>query len=183
MELNDLKGALFGFKKHDVCEYIAQINTEFSAKLAEERKEYQQTLEELSAKNEKLYQELVCTATENDELRRERARYKKMLADLQKEMENLKREQTGMHINYDAIADFLPELRKHINGVLNKAACRNAAAESKSRPKDAACQEKRPCPLRPEAIRQCWGNALNALSSSLAESVLFIAQKQHKNRG
>ena len=55
MELNDLKGALFGFKKHDVCEYIAQINTEFSAKLAEERKEYQQTLEELSAKNEKLY--------------------------------------------------------------------------------------------------------------------------------
>ena len=183
MELNDLKGALFGFKKHDVCEYIAQINTEFSAKLAEERKEYQQTLEELSAKNEKLYQELVCTATENDELRRERARYKKMLADLQKEMENLKQEQTGMHINYDAIADFLPELTKHINGVLNKAACRNAAAESKSRPKDAACQEKRPCPLRPEAIRQYWGNALNALGSSLAGSILYIAQKHHKERG
>ena len=106
-----------------------------------------------------------------------------MLADLQKEMENLKQEQTGMHINYDAIADFLPELRKHINGVLNKAACRNAAAESKSHPKDASCQEKRSCPLRPEAIRQYWGNALNALGSSLAESVLFIAQKQHKNWG
>ena len=183
MELNDLKGALFGFKKHDVCEYIAQINTEFSAKLADERKEYQQALEELSAKNEKLYHDLVDTATENDELRREKAYYEKMLADLQKEMENQKQEKTGLHINYDAIADFLLELRKHINGMLNKAACHNAAAKSKSRPKDASRQEKLSCPLRPEAIRKYWGDALSALSSDFAESVLYIAQKQHKNRG
>ena len=106
-----------------------------------------------------------------------------MLADLQKEMENLKQEQTGLHINYDAIADFLPELRKHINGALKKAACRNAAAESKSHPKDASRQEKRSCPLRPEAIRQYWGNALNALGSSLAGSILYIEQKHHKERG
>ena len=39
MELNNLKTGLWGFKKQDVCEYIAKMSEELTAKMEQERRQ------------------------------------------------------------------------------------------------------------------------------------------------
>ena len=47
MELKDLRTALFGFNKNDVCEYISQLNYIYEQKEAQKIKEQKDILEEL----------------------------------------------------------------------------------------------------------------------------------------
>ena len=54
MELKDLRTALFGFNKNDVCEYISQLNYIYEQKEAQKIKEQKDILEELNKKNEEL---------------------------------------------------------------------------------------------------------------------------------
>lgn len=45
MELNDLKTGLWGFKKQDVCEYIAKMSEELTAKMEQERRQNEVKIE------------------------------------------------------------------------------------------------------------------------------------------
>ena len=45
MELNNLKTGLWGFKKQDVCEYIAKMSEELTAKMEQERRQNEEKLD------------------------------------------------------------------------------------------------------------------------------------------
>lgn len=50
MELKNLRTALFGFNKKDVCEYIAQLNEEFLRKLDAEKEKRESETAQLQAR-------------------------------------------------------------------------------------------------------------------------------------
>ena len=50
MELKNLRTALFGFNKKDVCEYIAQLNEEFLRKLDAEKEKSESEAAQLQAR-------------------------------------------------------------------------------------------------------------------------------------
>lgn len=50
MELKNLRTALFGFNKKDVCEYIAQLNEEFLRKLDAEKEKRESEAAQLQAR-------------------------------------------------------------------------------------------------------------------------------------
>ena len=70
MELKDLKIALFGFNKNDVCEYISQLNYIYEQKEKQKIKEQKAILEELNKKNEELNDYNSRLNQENTELKR-----------------------------------------------------------------------------------------------------------------
>ena len=70
MELKDLRTALFGFKKSDVCEYISQLNDIYERREAQKSQEQQETMEALNQKNEELNDCASRLNQENTELKR-----------------------------------------------------------------------------------------------------------------
>ncbi len=70
MELKDLRTALFGFNKNDVCEYISQLNYIYEQKEEQKIKEQRAVLEELNRKNEELNDYASRLNQENTELKR-----------------------------------------------------------------------------------------------------------------
>lgn len=70
MELKDLRTALFGFNKNDVCEYISQLNYIYEQKEAQKIKEQKDILEELNKKNEELNDYNSRLNQENTDLKR-----------------------------------------------------------------------------------------------------------------
>ncbi len=70
MELKDLRIALFGFNKHDVCEYISQLNDVYEQKEEQKDEERREAMEELSRKNEELNDYASRLNQENTELMR-----------------------------------------------------------------------------------------------------------------
>ncbi len=70
MELKDLRNALFGFNKNDVCEYISQLNYIYEQKEEQKIKEQRAVLEELNRKNAELNDYVSRLNQENTELKR-----------------------------------------------------------------------------------------------------------------
>ncbi len=70
MELKDLRTALFGFNKNDVCEYISQLNTIYEQKEEQKTIEQKEILAELNRKNEELSNVAAGLNQENTELKR-----------------------------------------------------------------------------------------------------------------
>lgn len=70
MELKDLRTALFGFNKNDVCEYISQLNTIYEQKEEQKTIEQKEILSELNRKNEELSNVAAGLNQENTELKR-----------------------------------------------------------------------------------------------------------------
>lgn len=70
MELKDLRTALFGFNKNDVCEYISQLNTIYEQKEEQKIIEQKEILAELNRKNEELSNVAAGLNQENTELKR-----------------------------------------------------------------------------------------------------------------
>lgn len=54
MDITKLKSGFWGYKKSYVCEYIAEMNEQFSKKLMEVIKDYDRQIEELNAKINRL---------------------------------------------------------------------------------------------------------------------------------
>lgn len=54
MDITELKSGFWGYKKSYVCEYIAEMNEQFSKKLMEVIKDYDRQIEELNAKINRL---------------------------------------------------------------------------------------------------------------------------------
>ena len=79
MELKDLRTALFGFNKNDVCEYISQLNYIYEQKEAQKIKEQKDILEELNKKNEELNDYNSRLNQENTDLKRITMNYRKNL--------------------------------------------------------------------------------------------------------
>ena len=80
MELKDLRTALFGCNKNDVCEYISQLNYIYEQKEAQKIKEQKDILEELNKKNEELNDY-------NSRLNQENTDLKRINGELQKKFE------------------------------------------------------------------------------------------------
>lgn len=80
MELKDLRTALFGFDKNDVCRYISQLNHVYEQKEAQKCEEQRETMEELAQKNEELHDRASRLNQENTELKRANDELRKKLA-------------------------------------------------------------------------------------------------------
>ncbi len=88
MNITSLKSGLWGYRKNDVCEYIAKMNEEFSQKLMEALKENDSMIQELQAKVAQLEEE-------NAVYRAERDRVTETLMDAKTFAANLKTQATA----------------------------------------------------------------------------------------
>lgn len=68
MDITMLKSGFWGYKKDKVCEYIANLNGEFSDKLMETVKNYDHQIQELNAKIAKLEAENLSLLTERNNI-------------------------------------------------------------------------------------------------------------------
>lgn len=83
MDISMLKSSFFGYKKSGVCEYIAEINEEFSRKLIDTVKSHDLKEKELNEKIEKL-------EAENAVLREDRDRVTMIIADAKRFSDELR---------------------------------------------------------------------------------------------
>ena len=68
MDITMLKSGFWGYKKDKVCEYIANLNGEFSDKLMETVKNYDHQIQELNTKIAKLEAENLSLLTERNNI-------------------------------------------------------------------------------------------------------------------
>lgn len=68
MDLKNMKKSLFGFSKKDVCEYIAQLNDEFSKALNEEKEKEKNVLSEMQSNIDMLEVQNKLLETEKKEM-------------------------------------------------------------------------------------------------------------------
>lgn len=85
MDITMLKSGLWGYKKNSVCEYIAEINQEFSYKLMDTIKNYDQ-------KEKELHERISRLEEENAILREDRDRVTMIMTDAKKFSDDLRRE-------------------------------------------------------------------------------------------
>ena len=112
MELKDLKTALFGLNKNDVCEYISQLNYIYEQKEAQKIKEQKDILEELNKKNEelndynsRLNQENTDLKRINDELQKKFELSDKRSSELENQIEEIRK----------ATVSVLEEVKEQLN--------------------------------------------------------------------
>ena len=128
MELKSLKTTLFGFSKKDVCEYIAQLNEEFSRKLREanEGKEKENgSIKQLQARLEKL-------ETENSRLQSELAEKEATIEKLKKSLEDMEDDTLEISKNKAEVADILLDVKNFANSLREKAISENNAMRRKN---------------------------------------------------
>lgn len=92
MELKDLRNALFGFNKNDVCEYISQLNCVYEQKEEQKNKEQREVLEELNRKNEELNDYTSRLNQENTELKRINDELQKKFESADRKSESLEQQ-------------------------------------------------------------------------------------------
>ncbi len=90
MELKNLRTALFGFNKNDVCEYIAELNHIYEQKEEQKNKDKREAMKELNRKNEELNDCSSRLNQENTELKRVNDELRKKLALADADMESMK---------------------------------------------------------------------------------------------
>ena len=90
MQLKDIRTALFGFNKNDVCEYISHLNSVYEEKERKKGLEQAELLEELSLKNENLSNDASRLSQENTELKRVNDELRKKIDAFECESDELK---------------------------------------------------------------------------------------------
>ena len=175
MELKDLKVGLFGFKKNDVCEYISELNSTFSERLAEQKKEKEEALGELNKKNEELNTQISWLETEKDSLKRELEEKDKRIAELQGEIvgycgmycaadiEKRKQEILEVQQKNDGVTEILQEARAFADSLRAKAMAEDEAFRQKNRKKYKAEQAR--IAEYGKRVDKVKGNIMNALRS------------------
>ena len=163
MELKDLKVGLFGFKKNDVCEYISELNSTFSERLAEQKKEKEEALGELNKKNEELNTQISWLETEKDSLKRELEEKDKRIAELQGEIEKRKQELLEVQQKNDGVTEILQEARAFADSLRAKAMAEDEAFRQKNRKKYKAEQAR--IAEYGKRVDKVKGNIMNALRS------------------
>lgn len=163
MELKDLKVGLFGFKKNDVCEYISELNSTFAQRLAEQKKDKEEALEELNKKNEELNTRIARLETEEDSLRRELEEKDRRIAELQGEVEKWKQEVLTVQQKNDGVTEILQEARAFADSLRAKAVAEDEAIRQKNRKKYKAEQAR--IAEYGKCVDKVKGNIMNALRS------------------
>ena len=105
MELKDLRTALFGFNKNDVCEYISQLNYIYEQKEAQKIKEQKDILEELNDYNSRLNQENTDLKRINGELQKKFELSDKRSSELENQIEEIRK----------ATVSVLEEVKEQLN--------------------------------------------------------------------
>ena len=83
MDITKLKSGFWGYKKNHVCEYIAEMNEQFSKKLMETIKDYDRQIVELNAKINRL-------EAENSALQKECSNVTQVIVDAKKFSDELR---------------------------------------------------------------------------------------------
>lgn len=83
MDITELKSSFWGYKKSYVCEYIAEMNEQFSKKLMETIKDYDRQIVELNAKINRL-------EAENSALQKECSNVTQVIVDAKKFSDELR---------------------------------------------------------------------------------------------
>ena len=112
MELKDLRNALLGFNKNDVCEYISQLNYVYEQKEEQRNKDQREVLKELNRKNEELNN---C----NSRLNQENTELKRINDELQKKIESAERRSNDLEHQIEEIRktalSVLEEVKEQLN--------------------------------------------------------------------
>lgn len=95
MELNDLKTGLWGFRKRDVCEYVAGMSEELTARMEQERQQ--------SAEAEALLREKIAAQdADMQAMHREKGRKDREIAALREQVQALQAENAALQKNSKA---------------------------------------------------------------------------------
>lgn len=105
MELKDLRNALFGFNKNDVCEYISQLNAIYEQKEQEQNKEQAEALKELNLKNEELSNAAARLNQENTELQRKNDELQSRINSFERETEELHRRIAQLRVSLVSVLE------------------------------------------------------------------------------
>lgn len=112
MELKDLRNALLGFNKNDVCEYISQLNYVYEQKEEQRNKDQREVLKELNRKNEELNN---C----NSRLNQENTELKRINDELQKKIESAEQRSNDLEHQIEEIRktalSVLEEVKEQLN--------------------------------------------------------------------
>lgn len=127
MELIDLRVGFMGFRKNDVCEYISELNSNFSEQLSNQEKESKLSLAHMNEKNEELNSTIVRLETEKDELNRELKKKDESIAQLQSEIERINKQISNEREKHNNIADIFLEAKDFADGLRAKAVAENEA--------------------------------------------------------
>ena len=114
MELKDLKTALFGFNKNDVCEYISYLNLVYEQKEIQKLQHQKELTEELNRKNEELNNYNSRLSQENTELKRN-------INELQKKLNLLNSRSVELELQIKGIQNTTVSVLKDIKEQLNTA--------------------------------------------------------------
>lgn len=135
MELKEMRTALWGFRKQDVCEYIASLSEELNAQLQAEKEknrqlqadeqENQQTVDQTSADIERLNDEITRLNEELAALRQDNAEKEAAAAHWEKTAAALREENQTLRSEKARIADVLLDAK-----VFAKELRANAIAEN-----------------------------------------------------
>ena len=133
VELKNLRTTLFGFGKKDVCEYIAQLNEEFSRKLNEVNKRKNSDAKQLQSKLDELENEKIRLEAEKDELQNQIDENEEIISGLKKSLESMKEENLGIRRNSDEVTDILLDVKNFANSLREKAILENDVMRRKNR--------------------------------------------------
>lgn len=112
MQLKDLRTALFGFNKNDVCTYISELNLIYEQKEQQQQQEQAEMLKELNSKNEELSNNASRLNQETTELKRERDELLGRIDSFDRETEELKQQIAKMR---ELIASILGDVKERLN--------------------------------------------------------------------
>ena len=94
MELRELRTSLFGFKKKDVCEYMARLRSELVENLEEDRENDKHTILDLEQRNAELNDCISKLSAEKERLLAENAEKERIISALEEDFESANGENT-----------------------------------------------------------------------------------------
>lgn len=94
MELRELRTSLFGFKKKDVCEYMARLRSELVENLEEDRENDKRTILDLEQRNAELNECISKLSAEKERLLAENAEKERIISALEEDSESANGEST-----------------------------------------------------------------------------------------
>lgn len=168
MELIDLRVGMMGFNKNDVCEYISELNNNFSDQLSSQKRESERSLAHMNEKNEELNSSIVRLETEKDELNRKLEKKDEVIAQLQSEIEQIKKQISDERQKHNSIADILLDAKDFADGLRAKAVSENEALRQENL-KEYNAERKRISEYR-ERVDKVKSTLIEALRSMEAQT-------------
>lgn len=190
-EWKELRTALWGFHKQDVCAYITSLSEKLNAQLEEEREKRRQ-LEEtglaeqetrFAAQQEALQKELSRLREELDALRGSAAEQDAALARLTEEAAALRRENQALRADKVRIADVLLEANSFAKELREKAVTEDEDFRRRNRQTNEEVQERLSfCQTRVDQARRHIADLLRGMEGELsASSAQLDALRQAAN--